>query len=264
MNNYRFRITLFFYTALAACFYAFFLAPETAVAATVNEITAMHDAGIPPEVMIEVLDATGIDEEVDEDTIVYLWDCGVDQDVIEFIIQNFLPDKSNPETEAPLSGDENLEDRPNFAGGLGFNHDGNPYQYWDGPSYTNDNYWPQYITPYNGVTVYQPPVYIIPGYPYCTYQAPRYNRYHRGYWDNGRYVIYENYYDTVYDPNAPSYNPYYGGRGYWGNNYRCVDQGWEWRANFDGNFFYDGHDSWFDGSFDGYYRDDGVRIRFDF
>jgi hypothetical protein len=237
-------------------------------AATFEEIVIMSDAGIPAEVIIEVIEATGLDDVLDDEGLSYLLDAELDPVLLEYVL-SFHPDYS---TEYVVDNEDNeIEDtssHPNRAGGSGFHHSSTGYNplnyrsdpnvYWEGPQYSQPyygNYYPDGYYPGNlGVTVYQPPVYIRNSYPYGGGYYPRYYNNNRGYWNNGRYVIYDHNYshrhryygDNWYNP----YNDYY-----WRNG---------WYGSFGGSWHHGrGRSNW-DSWGNAYYRNDGISLRISF
>jgi len=245
--------------------------PYAAIAASADEVIAMTDAGIPPETIIDVIDATGADELLDTDTIISLMEYGVDNDVIEYLLE-----LTDDDTKVEVSGYERWgsesEYRPNYAGGPGFNHNGDNYDsysdgYWDNDRETTRG--AQYYRPYgSGITVYEPPVWVY-GRNNNYYIDPNryyYNDYYNGYypgrgsWNNGTYVIYNNGWN-----NNGWYDPYYygHGRGHGRHNYNDY-----WYngcgTGLNGHFGYDRYrDGWFS-DFDGWYHNDGFGIHISF
>jgi hypothetical protein len=240
----------------AILLFAWILIPIATHAATIDEIVAMSDAGLTPEVIIDVIDATGLEEPMDVDTWIGLQKQGVHEDVLSYLIQ-FLPEGS--ETGSDTSGSEGDPGDSNRLGGEGFHHGGsdnysNDYgnsgnDYWEGPSYRND-----YYPPLGSIGVWVPPVYVMGRHPYRAYPAPRYYDYNRGYWDNGRYVIYDRNYNYPYYDMPYDYWQYggYGHDQYWYDN----PDDWYWRWK------YDRHGSGWNGSIEYNGDDFGISLHF--
>jgi hypothetical protein len=217
-------------------------------AATFDEIVSMTESGLSPEVIIEVIEATGLDKPIDVDTWLSLEEQGVDKAVLEYLA-TLLPTDTSDEA----SGGEYAtggEYDSNRIGGEGFHHNqypnyppqnSNNSDYWDGPHYRD------YYPPLGSIGVYVPPVYVpynYPNYPYYNAYPPANPYYYnRGYWDNGWYVLYD---ENNYIP----YNPYYDGYGSygWNNSYWTGNAG-DWyrrwrhdhdRDNFGGSIRYEG------------------------
>jgi hypothetical protein len=161
---------------------AFIVLSPAVSAATVDEIVAMHDAGIPSDTIIKVIDATGLDRALDIDTIIYLKNKGLDQDVLDYLA-GFL---ASDETTEPIYSEDSSQS--NYMGG-GF-HD--RYEAYSQNGYQDYNQYPSnssgYYGPPGSISIYEPPVYFVGRYPYYgAWQAPH---------------LYG------YDPNAINY--YYG------------------------------------------------------
>jgi hypothetical protein len=214
-----------------------FGAVPVAQAATFDEIVSMGNAGLSPEVIIEVIKATGLDKPIDVDTWISLQEQGVDESVLEYLA-TLLPAASEKEDASGYPPE--YERQSNWIGGEGFHHDqhpdyppqtaGNSNEYWGGPHY-RDNYYP----PPGSIGVYAPPVYIPNYYPfYYSYPAPNPYYYNRGYWENGWYVTYDH---DFYIPYNTYQNPYWP-NGYWDNNYWTGNPGgWfrRWRHDHHGD-----------------------------
>jgi len=231
-------------------------------AATPDEIVAMTQAGIPSDVIIDVIDATGFEGELDADTLTLLIDSGVDESVVNYLLSKL---EDGGDIEAEVSGQEawgaDITDHPNWVGGEGFHgrsrERGRQDDYWEGRSYYEDHYGPGY-----GIVVYEPPVYILDNHPYYhAYRAPRYYRYNRGYWHDGMYVIYDNSLHVPYTYTGPGSGGYYwdGGYGYGHDNWPYDG----WFGHGYGGWYNNGWGRGFDSSFDAWYRDDdfGLHIR---
>ena len=243
-------------------------------AATIDEILIMRDAGIPTEVIIEIVEATGLDDNLDEDAIIELVDADLDPDLLQYLL-TWIPGDENYTDYATGGTYGSIEDHPNWAGGSGFHHGGTSYnplndrsdpdRYWEGPSYTDGYYrdgYNNYYYPGNmGITIYQPPVYQLYSNPYIAYPLPRYydyTNYYHGYWDNGRYVIYDGDYIQHYDQwYRDRYRDYYDG-------YYNRRHGYGWSGSFGGSWHSgDGYD-WWDTWGDARYHSERVNLRISF
>jgi hypothetical protein len=232
------------------------MVPSPARAATIDEILAMNDAGLSAEVIIDVIDATGLDEPIDVDTLILLQKKGVDEQVIEYLA-GMLPDDNQ-------GGSENYEDQgaeeSNRIGGEGF-HSSNRNDGANERNYGNDYWQPSdsyygYYPPLGSISIYEPPVYFIDNEPYYHgWRAPRVYPHHRGYWNDGGYGIYNNwgYPYGYWQPDG--YYPPYGGD-YWGS----YNHGWGWN----GGWYWDGRDFRKHSSLDAWYGDDDFSFRISF
>ena len=223
------------------------LVPSPARAATIDEILAMNDAGLSPEVIIDVIDATGLEEPLDIDTLIMLQKKGVNEQVIEYLA-GMLPDESQDQ-----SGDSENRDseQSNRLGGEGFHHSNryenaqgqdSYYDYWE-PS----GDWNGYYPPLGSISIYEPPVYFIENKPYYHgWRAPRvyprrhdYRGYPYGYWYPDGYVV-------------PFDNDYW-----WSWSH---DRGRGWN----GGWYWDGRDFRRYGSLDAWYSDNDFSFRISF
>ncbi len=227
--------------------------PLPSMAATFDEIIAMHDAGVPSEIIIDVIEATGIEEEIDTETLVLLLDYGVDNTVIDYII-DLIGDE---DIEVEVSGYQNLSaGHPNRAGGEGFYHGGdtyNPLNDYSSVRYREDYYYdntPQRGTSSHlpgGVIVYEPPVYVQRnGSRYNNwYNAPRYYPGSHGSWNNGSY--YNGYHGYDGCNSRHNYNDRYWNDGEWDNwngyNYHN-DRSWHDNRDWRDDYYYD---DWYGG-----------------
>jgi hypothetical protein len=242
-------------------------------AATLDEIVAMQDAGISAEVIIEVIQSTGLDDPLDIDALIYLAQNGVDDAVLDFLAQALPVEASWEEIEAGMTDSESdLSDHPNWAGGEGFHHGGTSYNplrdrkpdvYWEGSQYGGYpyGYFPDYR-----VRVYEPPVYILDDNPYRAYRVPRYYRYNRPYWSDNGYVIYDSNNFVPYSFTSPTYVGYPWSYGYYGDHHgwpgwhNYYDGGW---GGFRGDLSWGRHRGW-DSSFNIWWHDDDISLRFRF
>jgi hypothetical protein len=241
------------------------LAGTGARAATVSEIVEMHNLGVPPEVIIEVIQATGLDDELDEAAWAYLVDSEVDPMVLEYLAVEFLLDGSEyPAGEDDSSREVDVSQHPNRMGGEGFHHQPTGYNplYDSGP---REDYWSQqgytggcYTLP-GGIVVYEPPVYILDNRPYYrAWQVPRV--YPHGYWDNGRYMIYDtDRYRPYYSISPGRENRRWTGRG-WHDDFWGWNRGW---GGF-GGLYYDGRRHRWDGALDAWFHGDDFSFRISF
>jgi len=256
---------------------ALLIIPQSAYAASALEIVEMSDAGIPPGIIIEVIEATGFDDTLDTDTFVYLYDYGVDQEIIDYLLGY-----TDDDTRIEVSGYERwgTEDHPNYAGGPGFDQN-NDYP----RNYSGSGYWTGYddyrdsdrnSNWYNdGVTVYRPPVYTYNrNYGNYYYSDPYYYS-NRGSWYNGSYRVYNHNYNNRNRGNSRYYN--HRNRNY--DNY-WRDREWDsyhpsyndpWHAHwYDGDYGLRGryrYDRYYDrwhSDWDAHYRNDGWSIRLSF
>jgi len=232
-----------------------FMAAATNInAATYNEIISMNDAGVPPDIIIEVIEATGVESEFNYDAMEYLVRAGVHEDVINYLMTGdyVYEDSENQESDSGFD----VSDHPNWAGGEGFHHstgftprnDGN---YRPEPYYRDD-----YFGRGPGITVYTPPVYMYNDhYNRMTY-APRYYRYDPYYPTPYTYTSPRNYHDGYYYT-IPGYG--YGYRYHDGYRYRDG-----WYGSFSGYWDYDNHNHHWDSRFSIGYSDEGTRFRISF
>jgi hypothetical protein len=263
MNNYLKRIG---YVLLSGLFMAIVILamPGYVSAVTLNELDSMLEAGLSADVMIKVIDATGIDFTVNTEILVSMKEQGYDDSVLSRLAE-FIP--SDDETGANGKSENTGNEDSNLFGGEGFHsrepgysdrrYDQNYYPGYDQKYNGYDSRYdgsPDYSNPFNtplgSIWVYRPPVYIANKGPYYgRYPVPQYYQYYRGYGNNGGYIIYDN-------TNFPySYPPY--GDGMWGQTYGYnSDWYWDWRMRERR------HDR--DNSVDLGYRDDHFRIRIHF
>lgn len=231
--------------AVVACIAMILITAMPIRAATIDEIVSMQEAGISPEIIIEVIDATGLDDPMDEDAWSVLLENDIDPLILEYLVAEYLA--TSEDSDDWLSDDESGGD--NRMGGEGFHHEPTGYSplyqheyynnYYDGSRY-GDCYGGRYD--YNrGIIVYEPPVYIWHDYPSWSsgWHGPGFYRHDRVYRD-------------------------YGGCG-WGSPYhhyhhRYYDDGWGWG----GRFRYDDRRDRWDNDFGVWFRDDdfSFRIRF--
>jgi len=229
-------------------------------AVTVDEIVSMHKAGVAPKIIIEVIEATGLEEEITWETLENLEKAGLDEIILDYLA-GYLPESQGEEN----LGEESSEGaRSNLMGGEGFHHG---QRYHNPPSsHNNEEYWkywegvpfsdliPQPWLP-GTIYIFEPPVYFLYDDPYYrAWRAPRFYRYRRGYWDDGRYVIYD----------WRRHLPYpYGYYHYWWDECPWWYDG-EWGGKLRGRVVYrDGKWEW-DGSFDTWFYDDGISLHFRF
>ncbi|MCX6645543.1 MAG: hypothetical protein NTY09_04175, partial [bacterium] len=255
-------------------FIAFIFLTPGANAATIDEILIMSDAGIPTDVIIEVVEATGLDDDLDEDAILKLVDADLDPTLLQYLL-SFLPDSENSnlvdDSNNPV--DNSLSNNPNWAGGPGFSHGGTGYNplndrsdpnvYWEGPAYSDtyyrDNYNNYYYPRNLGVVVYEPPVYQLYSHPYVAIPLQRYYNYSTGYWYNGQYVIYDGNRTHNYD------NPWYYDQYqnyYYGNNGCGYPYGWG--GSFGGSWHNQNGRNWWDSWGDAEYHGERVNLRISF
>src|SRR3989304_2743768 len=64
---------------------AIFLLSAPAEAATIDDIIAMHDAGVSGDIIVDVIEATSLDEEMDADAILFLESIGLDPIVLDYL-----------------------------------------------------------------------------------------------------------------------------------------------------------------------------------
>jgi hypothetical protein len=237
-------------------------------ACTVDEIIAMDEAGIPPEVVIEVIEATGLDDPVDIELITDLAELGVDSAVLEYLA-GYLEQEAGDEEDADTDDDDEESNRhPNWGGGEGFHHGGtgyNPLRDNEPASSRRDNrrYQP-YDYRYNpdrSVLVYEPPVYVLYNRPYYrAYRAPRY-------YDRGRYphdwpwYVDDRWFHPRYTYTYPRYGtPWSGDYPFddWWRDYRW--RGHEgWGGDLRGGWYYDGRHHW-DGGFNIWWSNDDFSL----
>jgi hypothetical protein len=194
--------------------------PAVANAATIDEIITMNNSGVSGELIVEVLDATGIDDPIDLDTLEYLESIDIDPYVLGYLRAIYNNNVDEVE-EYVLDGDYDKSGTHwNYAGGDGFSHGGttynpnsdNNYKYNYDRSRRNDSWGiDDYLRNYNGNTsvyIYEPPVYYMYSNPYGAYRSPRY------YYNNG--YCGTSYYSPYYYSGGSRYyydNGYYGGFG---------------------------------------------------
>ncbi len=230
-------------------------------AATLDEIISMHDAGVPPQLIIEVIEATGLDEPLDVDSLVYLAESGVDSAVLDFLIDAFPVESGWEEIDDARDSTSDSGNHPNWAGGQGFHHGRggtgyNPLRdqnydsgYWEGPGYRNDYYDSNYR-----VTIYEPPVYSRYNRPYYrAYRVPRVYRYYPDY-SPGHYTYPSPYWDGPRHHRYRADSYWYPGWGYYQG--RGGDFGLGWR--------YDGRRHHWDSSLNVWWRSNDFNIRIGF
>ncbi len=235
-----------------------------AFAATSDEIISMHEAGVPSEIIIEVIEVTGFDDPLDTETIYYLVDYGVDQGIIDYLLSRIDDDSDFFEEDSfrQAWGDD-ISNHPNWGGGDGFHHGTSGYNplnernrqgdYREGQRYRDNDYY-RSNRDGGGIYIYAPPVYILDdGYWYGGYRTPRY------YDNRNRNVRYSDPY--YYDDYSRYYDRYWRDRDWCDYRYRYRD-GWSGSYFWDG--YYDGRRHYWGSSFDAYYRDDDFRIRISF
>jgi hypothetical protein len=235
--------------------------PAGAHAATVDEIISMQDSGLPAEVIIQVIDATGLDKPMDIDTLELLQKHGLDESVLSYLTKYLTEDAQASTSDEKAQDNSQGDDSStgNLIGGEGFHHNGDYYGsqgsgdngYWDGPSYRND-----YYPPPGEISIYQPPVYVPYGNGYRHYyQAPRLYDYNRGYWQDGHFVIYDPRFDIPYTYLPPyGYWPY----GYYGDNGGFQGGNLYWGSRHGHGSHGRGH------GFGAFYHDDGFSISLHF
>jgi hypothetical protein len=235
--------------------------PTSARAATIDEIISMHDAGLPAEVIIQVIEATGLDEPLDIDTLNMLSEHGLDSEVLSYLTK-YLPSEAEGNSEES-SAEPETSHHSNWAGGEGFHHDNSKYGPWDnsyrgndyreGPRYGND-----YYPPLGSISIYEPPVYFLNNRPYRhAYRAPHLYGYRPGWWSGGQYII----------PDGFFYNPYFylPPSGMWPHGYY---DGWmtgdDWGADWFGRWRHGHGRSDWDSSLGAWFRNDDFSISIHF
>jgi hypothetical protein len=220
-------------------------------AATIDEIISMQEAGISPEIIIEVIDATGLEDPMDEDAWSALLEADIDPLILEYLVAEYLANSDDDE----WSWEDDESGSDNRMGGEGFHHEPTgyspiytrEYQGYYGDSYYNDYYYGGRYDYNSGIVVYEPPVWVWHDYPtwYSGWNGPGFYRHDR------------------------HHNRGYGGHSYYGsgwgfpyyyNNRHYYDDGW---GGY-GRFRYDGWRNRWDNDFGLWYRNDdfGFRIRF--
>jgi len=234
---------------MAASIMAILLIAMPLWAATIDEIISMQEAGISPEIIVEVIDATGLEEPMDEDAWSALLEAEIDPLILEYLIAEYLANTDDDEWAW-----ENDESSSNRMGGEGFHHEPTgyspiytrEYENYYGGSYDNDYYYGGRYDHNRGIVVYEPPVYVWHNYPTYNYgwSGPgfyRHDRHYRGYGGHS----------------------YYGsGRGfpYYYHDHHYYDDGW---GGY-GRFHYDSWRDRWDDDFGLWYRDDDFRFRISF
>ncbi len=243
-------------------------------AATIAEIVAMSEAGVPPDVIIDVIDATGMEDPLDADSISWLLDSNVDNAVLEYVLVNYYIEDDIDIDDVMLESSSERDYTDNWAGG-GFhgstgynplNDQGGRTGYWDGPGgssvYHDDHY-----TNYGGIYIYEPPVYVLDNDPYYrAWRVPRNYYYNRGYWDGTGYITYDNdYHEPYYYNNNRGYDPYWND---WYENGRMYDGRWRyhdgWSGGFFGNWHNNGRRHRYNFGGDAWYHSDGLNLRISF
>ena len=242
-------------------------------AATIDEIMAMQDAGVPNDVIIDVIDSTGLDDPLDADTIVWLVENDLDPEILGYLLENYYVESDeetgkddygyDPDDNDPYS---NMRSGEGFHGGAGYNplrdNDRDEYyrdnNYRD-DNYRNDNYYRNYYYyqdyGYPVVYVYEPPVYLLYNHPYRAYRTPRYYNGNTGTWING---YYPDYYHSYHRHNHDHY---------WDNWYE--NRGWRgysdgWFGDLYGDWYRNGRNhAWDLGGDLGWWGDD-FRFRISF
>jgi len=238
---------------------------QAAGAATLDEIVAMSDAGLPTEVIIEVIDVTGLDDTLDVDAITWLIESELNPDVLEFLLEYYYSGEDKEYFEDEENDPDEYSNRRSgegFHGSSGYNplrdrDDGDYYQ-------ENNNYGYHYSdnTYYPNVYVYEPPVYMMNNGPYYgAYRAPRIYNYNQSYRGNGNYAWYDGNYYAPHHYNEPYWNNYYEDH-YRYDNRRGYRDGWF--GGLFGDWYYDGHRHNRDLNGGIGYRSDGVRLRISF
>ncbi len=258
MNQLRHAIRLAI--PVGAAFALFIALASPAEAATIDEIIEMSDAGVPPEVIIEVIEATGVDEPLDDEAWQVILDADLDPAVLEYLILEY----------GDIAGDESAEAdesesgyRSNMMGGEGFHHEPTGYDPLYGRNQGSDcsrqsEYWGGIRYYDSGIYVYEPPVYVYYDRPYGGYYyAPRLYSHDRHYYGNGWYSNYHHGWcpSWYYIPDRDWWDDYH-----WHDGYHHRDRGWGSR----GWFGWDGRGNRWDNSLGLWYRDDdwGFRISF--
>ena len=181
----------------------FLALPAAASAATVDEIISMHNAGLSSDIIIQVIDATGLDKPMDIDTLELLKKDGLDDSVLSYLTK-YLPQDDQVKGgsgNGPDTGNDNLMGGPGFhqtPGGSGPNPDDNSVCPGGSGPNPNGDYsvcpggpGPGCLDSTPGsVSIFRSPVYV----PYGTrhryyYEAPPVYDYSQGYWQNGFWVI---------------------------------------------------------------------------
>ena len=237
------------------CGFLTLAAASPASAATYDEIIAMQDAGIAPEIIIEVIEATGLDEPLDVDALIYLAENDVDPMILDFLIDALPSDSAWVDLENNLySYLKDISEHPNWAGGDGFHRGGtgyNPLRDRDDDYYYRDrsDYYYNYYQNYPGdyrIRIYEPPVYILNDNPYRAYRVPRHYNYRSNRWWNPYTHNYQDnpHWDRRYYPHGWPGGIYYYDDG-WGIGYRG---GWRhhgWRDRWDSSISF----WWYDDDF---------------
>ena len=255
MRRYHAAYGLTWLAGLISAWLLFLGTPAPVLAATMDEIISMHKAGLPAEVIIKVIDATGIEFTIDADALAKLKGQGLDDAVLNRLA-DFIPSEIKEETNGGSGGDKDVTRHPNWFGGEGFHSpetDRSTRRYRDSGDYygpENSRYQTPYGSPPGSIWMSQPPVYVMghgPSYPGCPF--PRYYSYAPGYWNGNVYVFYGNSYFPY-----EGYNPCYSE--WWRNQEYSSKWYLDWRLS--------GRRHEWDSSLDLKYRDDKFRIRIHF
>lgn len=241
-------------TLLALLAVALFLCmPTASQAATVDEIISMQDSGVPADVIIKVIDSTGLDKPVDVDTIILLQQHGVDKAVLDYLA-GLMSNENTPPAETGTDEADNSSDSNYMGGEFHGNYSGGNYNYEQSPQYSGrSGYWEGpgsgsgLYPPPGTISIYEPPVYMMGRHPYGAYYSPHIY----GYDPNNPQGYY--YYDPYYYQSYNNYPPYF----YYDGNYSSGN--WAWGYNFGRHHrSHDNHD------FSVIYNDDhfGIRLHF--
>jgi len=251
-------------TGLSVFLLLVFLVSSQTQAATMAEIIAMSDAGVPPDVIIDVIDATGMDDNPDADNIGWLLDSGIDDAVLEFILINYYIEDDIDIDQAIRDSEIQNDARDNWAGGS--YHEGTGYI----PMYQssgNDRFSYDRNNGLGGIYIYEPPVYVLDNHPYYrAWQVPRTYGYADGYSNGPGYIIYGNEYYNPYSYSDPwGYDPYWTD---WDEDGRWYDNRWHhhdgWSGSLFGDWRYNGHRNRYDIGGSAWYHSDGLRLRISF
>lgn len=233
-----------------------FCSARPILAATTDEIIAMSDAGLPPDIIIEVIKATGLPDPLDIDTIIRLKMHNIDNKILEYLASNFAQSESESSQPDESTKNSTEEKRANFLGGEGFHSKKyapllpdltNSYPM---DPYRNLDYYPNP----GSIAIYEPPVYFLVKRPYYrAYKAPRYYRLPPLYRSGPLIFVYDDF--LLYYP-LPK----------WFDN-PCDTYWWtddEWMFNWKGKWYrHHRYDDW-DSTFDAWYHDDDFSISLHF
>jgi hypothetical protein len=173
--------------------------------ATLDEVIAMHEAGLSAEVIIKVLDATGMETAIDAETLVSLKEQGLDDEVLSRLadfISSGIDDSR--QAESTVGPDSAYQD--NRLGGEGFHSNRSystpPYYqeydqqgYYQRGNFDNSRYQTPFNTPLGSIWISRPPVYVFRRGGYVqVYPYGQYYDYGPGYRDGSPYSFYDNSY----------------------------------------------------------------------